>query len=398
MGLVRLRDTPIIGGTSTDLRALHPDANPGPVLTLPVGWEPCWTFAEIVSQPSHPSEAPGDFSVRPGHLLPAAEAAELATELHAAGWIVYSAKTDQSDWDLYRMRPDGSNRQALVETAAFSEAGPRMSPDGKRLLYYRLPKGEPVNMNYGTRDLIIADADGRNPVFYGRQFPWASWGPDSDRIACLKPAGVKPPGIQIVDVSTRTVLRQLPDQHITQQLVWSPDGQWFLGTANRLGEYWNIGRLSLETGEINVVSETDRFNCTPDWTPDSQEVVYARGINPTTAKDGRAEMWLASGDGKEKQMLFAEEGRHIYGACVSPDGKYCLFTRSKDDFGHDGDVRGFTMAIMRRTDAPMIGESSESLRKRFPNAKSGPWLDLGSGWEPHWTAVDASASQKAKHD
>ncbi len=320
---------------------------------------------------------------------PTTEAARLAAELHDKGWVVYSARTEGGDWDLFVMRPDGADHRALTETRDYNEAGPRVSPDGKRLLYYRLPRSDAVNMTYGTRDLVIADVDGRNPVPYGPDFPWASWGPDSRQIACLRPAG-----IEIVDLSTRKVVRQLPRRGIAQQLVWSPDGQWFLGTANGLGPYWNIGRLSAQAADINVVSEVDRYNCTPDWAPDSQHVVYARGIIPD--QGGRAEMWWASGDGKERQMLFAEAERHIYGACVSPDGQYCLFTRSKDDFGNDGDVRGFTMAVMRRRDAPMLGDDSLSLRQRFPASKTGPWLDLGPGWEPHWTAADVRAPGRAE--
>jgi Tol biopolymer transport system component len=398
MGLLRLSDAPIIRGESRELRARHPGAKDGPVLTLPAGWEPCWTFAEIGSAGLTPPQMQAT-PLRAGQ--PAADASSPATaedagalsaELHDRGWIAYSAKTKHGDWDVFVMRPDGSDRRALTDTREWNEAGARFSPDGRRLLYYRLPKSEPVNMTYGTRELVIADAEGRNPVVYGSEFPWASWGPGSTQIACLTPAG-----IQIVDLSSRKVVRQLPRRHIAQQLVWSPDGQWFLGTANQLGPYWNIGRLSLTTGEINVVSEADRYNCTPDWAPDSQHVVYARGIIPETEKNGRAEMWWASADGTERQMLFAEEGRHIYGACVSPDGMYCLFTRSQDDFGHEGEVQGFTVAILRRRDAPMIGDQSPTLRQRFPMARTGPWLDLGPGWEPHWTAADLSSQRKAEH-
>ena len=44
---MRLSDAPLIGGASQELRKLHPQAGAGPVLTLPVGWEPCWTFSEL---------------------------------------------------------------------------------------------------------------------------------------------------------------------------------------------------------------------------------------------------------------------------------------------------------------------------------------------------------------
>ena len=69
------------------------------------------------------------------------------------------------------MRPDGSERRALTDTREFNEAGLRFSPDGKRLLYYRLPKvrgGQ--HGTYGTHELVIADADG-NPEVYGTEFP-----------------------------------------------------------------------------------------------------------------------------------------------------------------------------------------------------------------------------------
>ena len=49
MGLMRLEDAPIILGPNRQLRALYPGAKAGPVLTLPPGWEPCWTRAEIFS-------------------------------------------------------------------------------------------------------------------------------------------------------------------------------------------------------------------------------------------------------------------------------------------------------------------------------------------------------------
>ena len=44
---LRLSDTPIVVGDSQELRDLHPGARSGPVLSLPSGWEPCWTYSEV---------------------------------------------------------------------------------------------------------------------------------------------------------------------------------------------------------------------------------------------------------------------------------------------------------------------------------------------------------------
>ncbi len=243
--------------------------------------------------------------------------AKLAAEVRDKGWIVFSAATDGGDWDLFLMRPDGSDRRKLTDTRQYNEAGAKFSPDGKKLLYYRMAVTAKMDNNtYGTYDLVIANADGSDAVVYGNSFRWASWGPDGSQIACLDKTG-----IQIVDLASRKVLRQIPRSGIVQQLVWSPDGKWFVGTANGLGVAWTIGCLDAETGRIHAVSEIDRYNCTPDWLPDSEHIIYSRGIVPD--KPGWAQLWVAKADGSDRQMLYAEQGRHIYGGAVSPDGSTC---------------------------------------------------------------------------
>ncbi len=373
MALVRLADMPIVAGPEGEARSMYPDAKTGPVLKLPVGWEPCWTCVEIEAGPGSAQQGP--------------QVIALAKELHGKGWIVFSTATGGGDWDLFLMRPDGSDRRRITDTRNYNEAGARFSPDGTRLLYYRLPATEQIDNNtYGTYELVVADSSGANPAVYGNRFRWASWGPDSSQIACLD-AG----GIQIIDVATRRVVRELPRKGVVQQLTWSPDGKWFAGTANGLGVAWTIGRLNAGTGQINAVSETDRYNCTPDWLGDSERIIYSRGIVPESA--GWAQLWVAAGDGGQRRMLYAEADRHIYGGCVSPDGAYVLFTRSKEDLGKV-DNSQTTMAIIRWKDTPMIAGRGESLRADYPDARRGPLLDLSAGWEPHWTYNQTAPAAK----
>jgi Tol biopolymer transport system component len=384
MGLLRLSDAPIIGGESAELRALHPRVKNGPVLTLPTGWEPCWTFSEV---PGGPASNRSDASASTRPSAPPPGNSSLAAELHNCGWLVFSSRTDRDDWDLFRMRPDGTDRRRFVDMPKFNEGGARFSPDGKRVLFYRLPVSDEVQNNeYGTGELVIAQADGSEPVVFGKDYPWATWGPNSTQLACLAPKG-----IQVIDVATRQVVRQLPRKGIVSQLAWSPDGRRFIGTANGLGPFWSIGCLSADTGALMAISETERYNCTPDWVADSSRVVYARGIIPE--RPGRAELWVATLDGQKPQPLYAEEGHHIYGACASPDMKYVLFTRHVADATRI-ELKDTTMSIIRWADTPMRGDAGESLKQRFPAAKTGPRLDLGPGWEPYWTMVDLAQTTR----
>lgn len=296
----------------------------------------------------------------------------LAAEVKTRGWIVYSSRTDKGDWDLFLMRPDGSSPRNLTRTDAHNEGGARFSPDGRRLLYYRMPLDVAMDNNkYGLYELVLSDADGSQAAVWGRHYPWACWGPAGKQVACLLPGG-----ISIIDVETRREIRRLPRRGIVQQLGWSRDGQWFTGTANGLGVAWCVGALNVATTQIRAVTETDCYNCTPDWWPDSQSIIYSRGIVPEA--EGYAQLWRGFTDGQPAQRLVAEAGRHLYGGCVSPDGKYLLFTRSQKDLG-EVDIAQTTMAICRVQDTPVLVG---------PDAHPGPVLKLERGWEPDWTYAE----------
>jgi len=316
--------------------------------------------------------------------------AGLAKEVRAKGWIVFSAQNAPGDWDLFLMRPDGSARRNITNTADFHEAAARFAPDGQRILYYRIPRSSKLDNNtYGTFELVIANSDGSNPTVYGKEYSWASWGPKGETLSCLSKSG-----IQIVDVSTKKLVRALDRKGIFEQLFSSPDGKWLCGTANGLGQHWTIARMASTSGELNPVSDGSCYNCTPDWFPDSTRIIFSKGI-PCTLD--YAQLWMANGDGSGRSLIYAESGRHIYGGMVSPDAQYVLFTKSQQDLGKvDNSLT--TMALMRLKDAPTIGGESLELRKLHPGSKDGPVLDLSLGWEPHWTYAELKGKVAANPD
>jgi len=312
------------------------------------------------------------------------EVQKLAKEVATRGWIVFDAKTERGDRDLFLVRPDGSKLRNITNTPELSEIGGRFSPDGKRMLYRRLPKGKDLNHNkWGERgDLVIANADGSDPIPYGKdgEYPWASWSPDGKQIACLETKKIR-----IYDLKSREVVKELPRHGIFIQLYWSPDGKRLCGTANVGGQQWNIVAIDVATGEATLLSR--KLNCTPDWfQQDSGRVIYSNRTPGLATRDGWTMIMQATADGKNRTVVYAENGQHIYCGCTSPDDAYVILTRWTGDGGID---RPF--AIIRLTDTPMIVPEYKALRALYPDAREGPVLhltNLPAGFEPHWTYAD----------
>ena len=185
--------------------------------------------------------------------------------------------------------------------------------------------------------------------------------------------------IDIYDIATKHVAAHLDRKGTYQQLTWSPDGKWLSGVANSYGTGWSVVRIEVATGAINAVSKVDC--CTPDWFPDSRGIIYSYRPHEWT------QLWMADATGENRRLLFAEDGRHVYGGCVSPDGNYVLFTGNKEE---DGDAMnaGAPMGLLRMRDAPTVAGISRSAREEHPDAKASPVLTLPPGWEPHWTLAN----------
>ncbi len=343
----------------------------------------------------------------------AAESATVDTlkaEVAKQGWIVFAAhpaeinsgtiitnRNQRGQLDLYLVRPDGSELKNLTKTDQYSEFGARYSPDGTKLLYRRLPQGEKINHDlWGeTGQLVIADASSLEPLIVSKpgELPWASLSPDMTQVACLhKRDGL----IRIVDLASKTLIKELPVHGVFQQLFWSPDGKQLVGTANVAGRHWNIISIDIATEKSTLL--TRALNCTPDWFQnDSQRVIYSNR-NPALFPGkydnyGLTMLMWASVDGKTRKLIYGNAHKHCYFACTSPDDKYVVF--SDDD--HDALVVG-DMHIIRMADTPIIPEGIKQIRLLQKNWKAGPVLDLKlksgaplRGFEPHWTYAGKDA-------
>jgi hypothetical protein len=331
-----------------------------------------------------------------GRAIKDPEVKKLYNELADKGWIIFSAKSENGDYDLFISRPNGSGLRNITRTPDFNELGARFLPDGKRIIYRRVnklkPRADYRELTYGV--LVIANADGTNPRTLGGEgdYPWATLSPDTQQLACLYKREGK---IRIFDLQTLKMVKELPRRGIFWQLDWSPDGKEFCGTANVAGRDWSIVTYGIESSKVTPLSRA--FNCTPDWFPDSRGCIYSHRNTTLMSDDGGAAakrvsrdryyswtmIMMADREGKERKLVVAEQYKHLYFACISPDNKYVIYSR----LDRDGNLAG-PMAVIRLADAPIIDGSWRAVEEQYaPHAKRGPilYLAIPAGFHPNWT-------------
>ena len=268
------------------------------------------------------------------HAISDPQVKRLYDELADKGWIVFSAKNEKGYYNLFISRPNGTGVRNITRTPACHELGARFFLDGKKIFYRRISiLKEEQDYNNVLREgvLVIANSDGSSPRILGGEgdYPWATVSPDGKQIACLERRQGK---IRIFDLQTLKMIREMPRQGIFQHLGWSPDDKEFCGTANVEGRDWNIETCPLEGGKPTLIS---RFSdcCTPDWFPDAQHLIFSHRHPGLPSDDGGATAkrigenpsasWtmitMADREGKQNQLVVAEQYRHLYFACVSPD-------------------------------------------------------------------------------
>ncbi len=332
-----------------------------------------------------------------------ASVAKLSKEISRKGWIIFAAKSEAGDYDLLLARPDGTQSRNITRTPKANELTARFWDGGKRIIYRSVaamnPKTDYREGTFGR--LMIANADGSDPVEIGKdgEFPWATLSPDAKSMACLYRKEGK---IRIFEFPGKKLVKELPRQGIFWQIGWSPDGSQLCGTANIAGRDWNIVVYDLKTGQNRTISRV--LNCTPDWFPDSSACVYSHRNPALVSDDGGAQarkigqdlgsswtmLMRADAQGKQPQTLVvAEQYRHLYFACLSPDNKYVIYCRPERDSQLTG-----PMAVVRLADTPILEGEWKAVEGQYAKgAKRGPvlHLDLPAAFAPHWTYAEIAA-------
>jgi hypothetical protein len=211
-------------------------------------------------------------------------------------------------------QPDGSiaplRHSGVCDTP--SGYGPRLSPDGTRLLFLvggMAPEYICVIDLYGSNDLRL-------------HWGLAAWSADGTRILSVE--GKMVGGVHRQELYTtnadgsgakRLLSDSLPD---IRDLDVSPDGTIAFGTWD--GEIW---LMDVDGSSLRRVGGPDPAlsHAEPDWSPDGARIAYA-------AHDGdRMTIGSMAADGSDARIHFqTADGGRAYGPEWSPDGRSIAFT------------------------------------------------------------------------
>ena len=221
---------------------------------------------------------------------------------------------------LYTMAADGTDQRRIAITDV-DERGPRLSPDGRRLLF-----GAFVD---GSGQVVVSDPNGadRHPVATEGDNGGATWSPDgsriafqSDRAGSLDVYTSAADGTDVRQVTTGPAADWGP--------TWSPDGRRLAFASDRAG-LTDIYTAMADGTDVRRL--TTGGGGDPAWSPDGARIAF-----DATGTDGSTEIVSMALDGTDVRRLTDTPGANTCRLVA----RWALVAFASD---RDGDLEVYVM-------------------------------------------------------
>jgi len=172
--------------------------------------------------------------------------------------------------------------------------------------------------------LIVADADGQNPVpvfKYNQPIISPAWSPDGTKLAYVSFEKSKPVIFeQTLKTGARRAVASFRGSNSAP--AWSPDGSRLVVALSREGGT-QLYSIALATGQATRITNTSGIDTEPSFSPDGQWIYFTsdRGGSPQIYK-------MPAGGGSAQRVSF--DGNYNVTARPSPDGRTLAFITRRD--------------------------------------------------------------------
>lgn len=248
------------------------------------------------------------------------------------GRLVLFQSNRSGEWQIYVMKPDGSELRQLTTMGA-PNVTPMWSPDGTRIAF--------ASERDGNSEIYVMKADGSDQkrlTNHPGDDAHPHWSPDSSRIlfnsARTTPDVKADWAQQFHEVFSMKLDGTDLKQHthcrsICTYPVWSPDGgkiayrkvtqepglRWDLTVASRNSEVF-VSNVD-GSNEVNV-SQSAAYDGWPMWSPDGKAVLFSSN---RSGPANIGQLYLVNPEGTNLRRLTDGPGSFIQ-ASWSSDGKY----------------------------------------------------------------------------
>jgi len=176
-------------------------------------------------------------------------------------WIAFASVRESLYWELYRMRPDGSEGQRLTWWEDASDLWPSWSPDGTRLAF--------ASRRDGNWEIYIMDRDGGNLVRltdHPADDTNPAWSPDGGRIAFVSNRDGFPEIYVMPVIGGEAVNLSRAPFSSEHGPTWSPDGGRIAFYSDRDGE-WDIYVMAADGSDVIKLTGDTSNDQVPAWRP-----------------------------------------------------------------------------------------------------------------------------------
>jgi eukaryotic-like serine/threonine-protein kinase len=200
--------------------------------------------------------------------------------------ILFSShRNNVHDSQIYTMNTDGSGQRILVNAKGHSW-GPRVSPDGKFLVFSTV---------IGTHNNHTATGGGQQGTGHHEIFRARADGGD------------------IAQITTSA------DNVWNNAWAWSPDSKFVVFASDRDGN-WELYRMAADGSGVTRLTNNPAQDGWPTLTPDGKSIIFA-----SDREGGTSQLYIMDANGQNARRLVFSEAYDTLPS-ISPDGKTVVYS------------------------------------------------------------------------